>query len=293
MTIPLLADTPDALAALSQVEILYTDLDGTLLGLGGSLLVDEEGQPSAATAEAIIRLNAAALQVVITTGRNRIQCGEIARLLGWHGYIAELGCVIVPERGADPIYNIGIWDDDALAAGETPFERIERSGAVDALMRAFPGKIEPHAPYHLNREATVLLRGSVDVHEAREVLLGLDIAIEIVDNGIIHPLASGLTGVSEVHSYHLMPPGVTKASAVALDMARRGFAREQAAAIGDALTDMEMANEVSLMALVANARSDPRIAPAASRCPNAYAMASGRGTGWAEFSAIWLAARAG
>ena len=33
-------------------------------------------------------------------------------------------------------------------------------GAVETLMAGFPGLLEPHAPYHLNREATVLLRGS-------------------------------------------------------------------------------------------------------------------------------------
>ena len=54
MTIPLLADIPAALDALSRVEVLYTDLDGTLLGPGGSLLVDGDGAPSAATAEAIV-----------------------------------------------------------------------------------------------------------------------------------------------------------------------------------------------------------------------------------------------
>ena len=48
-TIPLLAQNPAALAALRDVEILYTDLDGTLLGLGGSVLVDAKGKPSTMT----------------------------------------------------------------------------------------------------------------------------------------------------------------------------------------------------------------------------------------------------
>jgi len=293
MTIPLLADDPAALAALSLAEVLYTDLDGTLLGLGGSLLVDSSGRPSTVTVDAITRVNAAKLAVVITTGRNRIQCSEIARLLGWRGFIAELGCVIVPDRGAQAVYNVGAWGDDALADGTTPFERIERAGAVDALMRAFPGKLEPHAPYHFNREATILLRGSLDLADAREVLAGLDLAVEIVDNGVIRPLSTGLSDVGEIHAYHLMPPGVTKAGSVALDLARRGLSREQATAIGDAATDVEIADVVALGAVVANAVLDPRVRDAASRRPNVYAMTLERGEGWAEFSGAWLTARAG
>jgi hydroxymethylpyrimidine pyrophosphatase-like HAD family hydrolase len=291
MTIPLLAETPEALAALARVEVLYTDLDGTLLGRGGSLLVDGAGNPSTRTVDAVIRVNAAKLPVVIVTGRNRIQCTEISRLLEWRGFVAELGCVIVPDRGADPIYNVGDWPADTLTAGETPFERVTRAGAVEALVAAFPGKLEPHAPYHHNREATVLLRGSLDVQAAREVLRELDIAIELVDNGIIHPMTTGLTDVDEVHAYHLMPPGVTKAGAVALDLARRGLAREQAAAIGDAATDVGMASAVGLGVMVANAVADARVQAAAAAHDNVYALSRERGEGWAEFASLWLAAR--
>ena len=106
--IPLLTNSPAALKTLSHVEMLYTDLDGTLIGLGGSLLVGGNGQPSAVTAQAVMRLNAAGLPVVITTGRNRIQTAEISRLLGWRGFIAELGCVIVPDRGAEPVYYLSL-----------------------------------------------------------------------------------------------------------------------------------------------------------------------------------------
>ena len=291
MTIPLLADNPAALDALSSVEVVYTDLDGTLLGLGGSLLVDAEGRPSTVTAEAVARLNSAGLTVVLTTGRNRIQCTEITRLLSWRGFIAELGCVMVPDRGAAPVYTDGDWPAGLLGPGETPAERIERIGAVRALMSTFPGCLEPHAPYHLNREATVLLRGSLDLGLAREVLGELDVPVEIVDNGVIHPIAHGLDGVAEVHAYHLLPPGVTKAGAIALDLARRGLARERAAAIGDAASDVAMAGSVALGVVVGNALADARVLQAAAGRDNVYAMTRMRGEGWAQFADAWLAAR--
>lgn len=292
MNTPLLSDSPAALEALSRVSVLYTDLDGTLLGLGGSLLTDEHQSPSASTAEAIARINAAGLTIVITTGRNRIQCAEIARLLGWRGFIAELGCVVVPDRGAEPLYLTGDWPEGSLAAGETPFDAIERLGAMRVLTEAFPGRLESHAPYHVNREATHMLRGSLDLDEACKVLSGLELPVAIVDNGIIHPVSTGLAPeITEVHAYHLIPAGVTKAKTVAADLARRGLEHNQAAMIGDSATDIAVADEVAMGVVVANALNDARAQEAASRRANVYATAHQRGSGWTEFANAWLAAR--
>ena len=289
--IPLLTDSPAALEALSRVEVLYTDLDGTLLGLGGSLLVGGEGNPSTATAEAVMRLNIAGLTAVITTGRNRIQTAEISRLLGWRGFIAELGCVIVSDRGAAPEYFTGDWPEGLLEPGDTPFALIERAGALTALARAFPGRIEAHAPYHLDREATHVLRGFLDTGEAQAVLGELEVPVEIVDNGIIHPLATGLADVPEIHAYHLIPSGVTKAGAVAHDIARRGLSPSSAAAIGDSTSDVAMADATALGILVANACEDARVNAQAAQRDNVYAMSRRRGDGWAEFADVWLTAR--
>ncbi len=289
--IPLLAENPDALAALSLAEVLYTDLDGTLLGWGGSLLVGGDGQPSLATAQAVLDVNDAGLTAVITTGRNRIQCAELARLLGWRGFIAELGCVIVPDRGADPIYFTGDWPDDTVGPGETPFELIEREGALRLLEREYPGRLEPHAPYHLNREATVMLRGYVDLEEAQALLDTLDLPIDIVDNGIVHPLVTGLDELPEIHAYHLMPAGARKQRAVELDRERRGLRREQAVAVGDSAGDVDMADVTGLGIVVANGLEDGAVVEAARARDNVYATRGMRGDGWAELAGLWVAAR--
>jgi phosphoglycolate phosphatase len=291
MSTPLLSESPAALESLAQVRVTYTDLDGTLLGLGGSLLIDGEGNPSTVAAQAVTRVNAAGLVAVITTGRNRIQCAEISRLLGWRGFIAELGCVIVPDRGAPPIFNVGEWPKDTLAPGETPAERIVRTGATRALMEAFPGLLEPHAPYHLNREGTVLLRGLIDLVEASALLAELDAPIAIVDNGIVHPIATGLAELPEIHAYHLMPPGVSKAGAIEADLARRGLTRAQAAAIGDAPTDVAMADACALAVMVANALEDAKVRDAARSRHNVYATVGTRTDGWAEFANLWIGAK--
>lgn len=291
MAIPSLAENPEALEALSRAEVLYSDLDGTLLGVGGSVLVSGDGEPSIAAAEAIVRLNTARMPVVITTGRNRLQCNEITRLLGWRGFIAELGCVIVEERGADPMYYLGDWPADAISPGDTPFLAIERSGALSMLQDEFPGRIEPHAPYHLDREATHVLRGLIDLARAAAVLRALELPIEIIDNGVIHPKHTGLIDLPEIHAYHLLPSGVHKPGAVARDLEARGLARDQAAGIGDSATDVEIADAVGVMGLVANAIDDARVVAAASGRSNVIATSAKRGDGWAEFATAWMRAR--
>jgi hypothetical protein len=98
-SVPPLESHPLAHAALSGASVLYTDLDGTLLGPGARLLSDATGEPWLGVAEAVVALNRAGLTCVICSGRNRWQLMEVSRLLGWDSYIAELGCVIVPGSG--------------------------------------------------------------------------------------------------------------------------------------------------------------------------------------------------
>ena len=119
----------------------------------------------------------------------------------------------------------------------------------------------------------------------------LDVAVDIVDNGIIHPPSTGLRDIAETHAYHLMPRGVDKASAAALDLARRGLVRSQAAAIGDAVTDVGMADSVALGVVVANAVADVRVQEAAAARDNVCAVTRERGEGWAEFANAWMDAR--
>lgn len=278
---------------LARARILFTDIDGTLVGPGGTLLADADGRPSARTAEAVVAVNRAALPVVITTGRNRMQAAEIARLVGWRAFIAELGCVVQFDRSEDPVLLSGDWPDDALLPGETPWQAIVRAGALDALSAAFPGRIEEHAPWHVHRIATHVLRGNVDVGEAQRVLDELPLPIDIVDNGVIRPPRHSLVGVDEVHAYHLVPRGASKTRAIRMVLDRFGMAPEHALAIGDSASDVEMADAVALLVLVANALDDERVREAVAGRKNVVATGGRRGDGWAELAWAWLGARDG
>jgi hydroxymethylpyrimidine pyrophosphatase-like HAD family hydrolase len=291
-TLPTLPESADAHLALSRAKVLYTDLDGTLLGRGGSLLTDVEGRPDATAATAVAMVNAEGLPVVAVSGRNVKQLRELARLLGWHDYIAEVGTVRVNDRGARVRYELGDWTPGLVEeTGMTPYEIIERSGAVAALLAAFPGKVEYHSPYHTDRLVTHALRGELDLGAAQAVLDTFELPLAIVDNGIIRPLRHTLADVRHVHALHVLPKGVTKVHAIQADLTERGCRRDEAIAAGDSVTDVAMAPAVALLVLVANALAQAEVRDAAAGHDNIVVTDGAAGHGWAELARAWLRAR--
>ncbi len=297
-SVNLLADSPEALAALARVEVLYTDLDGTLLAKGGCVLADAVGGPSTRVADAIVALNTANVTVVPISGRGRLQLIELTRLLGWRDFIAEAGAIIVRGVGtpsaATITYNNGQWPGGPVAgSGETPYQVIARSGAYELLQERFPRLVEYHTPWHENRESTHLLRGCIDVAQAQHVIDSVEPPVGILDNGVVRNPGDLDCGDRLPHAYHLVPKGVSKAQAIALDLAARGLTREQAAAIGDSATDIEMADAVAVMALVDNAFESSGVQAELERIErsNVYKTCCQRGEGWAEFARTWLTAR--
>jgi phosphoglycolate phosphatase-like HAD superfamily hydrolase len=294
--IPHLGDDPGIARALGEATILYTDLDGTLVSRG-CLLTDAQGVPSDRVAHAIVEVNRAGLTVVPVSGRGVPQLTEVVRLLGWKDFIAEAGAITVRGLGADSVtvYETGAWGVASVGAGggPTPFERIEAAGAIEALFEAFPGRLEYHDPWHEGREVTHLLRGCVDASDAQTVLNGLELAIDIVDNGIIRNRGS-LTCEGPPHAYHLVPRGVSKAEAIRADLEARGLGPEDAISIGDSATDLEMADVTGVFVLVANGLDSEgvRTELEARPRPNVVRTHRVRGEGWAEFADAWLVARA-
>jgi len=291
---PTYLDTcPELLEALSRVEILYTDLDGTLLGPGGTLLVDGDGGPSFNAAQAVVEVNLAGMPVVIVSGRSRIQLLEVARMCGWNDFIAEAGAVRSYWTGTsrDLIFETPLWPEDLPAEGRSVFDEIVDSGAYEALVEAFPRRIEYHDPWHLNRDATHVLRGCLDVAEAQAVLDTLPLPLGFVDNGLVRRKVPTLTCDGELHAYHIVPKGVSKRAAIEADLAERGLEPWQAAGIGDAPTDLDMAPALGVLALVENALDVPGLGDAMAEHPNAAIVPGKRGDGWAAFAHLWLEAR--
>lgn len=294
-TVPYLDKSTRAREMLARASVLYTDLDGTLVAKGGSVLADAEGAPSTTTAEAIVAVNRAGLDVVPVSGRNRLQLRELTQLLGWRAYIAEAGAIIVRGTGLDAeiVLDIGDWREGEFPEGETPFEIIVRSGALEALISAFPGRIEHFAPWQLDREVTLLLRGCLDTAEAQAVLDTVRPPLDLIDNGQLRSYGTLTCRDMAPHAYHVVPRGVCKARAIALDLASRGLSQQDAIAIGDSATDTEMASAVSAVVLVDNAFESPGVLAELERrgTDGIFRTRAKRSEGWAEFANAWLDAR--
>lgn len=225
------------------LRILYADLDGTLLGPGGSLFADPEGGPTGAAAEALLRLHGAGVELVLVSGRTRRGLAEPARVLGARAFIAELGALLVLEDGSE------IVDAGAAPSGVRPAEELRRSGAAALLLERFPRRLLPVAPW---TEGSLMFQGLVEVEEANAVLRAAGFGwAELRDNGRLRRRPAGLD-VPEVHAYHLLPRGVSKASAVRRHRELRGVPRERTAAVGDSPADVELAAEVGRCFLVSN-----------------------------------------
>lgn len=270
------------LARQVDLRVVYADLDGTLLGPGGSLFAAPDGRVTMRAAEAVAALHRAGVALVPISGRTAQLVREAARLLGCPSYIAELG-------GLTSFDGEIVHDYGAFRGSSTPFEAMARSGAAALLLEAFAGRFEPHAPWaHLDREASMLFRGKVDLDEAGELLKrsGFD-WLSLQDNGIIprHMPGSGKErfpglDVDEVHAYHLVPRGVSKAAAAAADLARRGLGPNAAVGVGDSPADAELAHHVAAVFVVANGR---RAVEAGRAWPdNVYVTDAPYGDGFAE-----------
>ena len=233
----------DALAALDDVMVLYTDLDNTLLGPGGSLLTAADGSPTARAATALVSAAQHGITVVPVSGRGMKQLRNDARLLGLSDCIAEVGGVIL--RGEEIFYEWGACPRDLAA---NPHDTMLLAGAVDAVLDTFPGDIRHFEPWHRGREGGHLFHGMVDTQVADEALTqaGCDWAY-LRDNG-----ATGGWEGRSVRAYHLLPRGVGKAAAVADDLKARGLDPSRAVAIGDSTEDLTMAPEVGVFVMVAN-----------------------------------------
>jgi len=259
-------------------RVLYADIDGTLVGAGGSLFATAEGMPTAAAAEALAALHRAGVALVLVSGRTRGRLAEVARLLGAAGYAAELGALLVdgPDPDAPVIRCFG-----AYRGRVPPAEAMARSGAGALLLERFRGRLELHEPWSREpREATLLLRGLVDPAEATGALEAAGLQwLELLDNGRLRRRSSHLD-LPEVRAYHLVPRGVRKADAVRLHLERHGWSPEEAWAVGDAPADLELAGIVGTFALLGEAAPD--------HPPNALLLGRAGPEGFAEAVAALL-----
>ena len=258
-------------------RVLYTDVDGTLVGPLGNLFWDVNRSPTLAAAEALVRAAREGLEVVALSGRARTGMFEVARLLGLSTWICELGGIRVYDRGTEVVHDHGAFPGDGAPTNEL-------WKALDGLIARFPGRVEEHSPWNANREASLVLRGDLPLAEAEEFLAETGFGwAGLLDNGVVPRRFETLPGLERVHAYHLVPRGVSKAAGIAADRARRGFAKEECAVVGDAAADVECRSEVGRCFLVRNGLAkDPGLAWTLRSGSGVEITSGGHGEGFAE-----------
>lgn len=229
---------------------IYTDLDGTLLGRGGSLFHAHNGGFTLAGAEALRRCHERGVELCFCSGRSVRLLREDARLLGVEKYIAEAGCVLVRDQGATVINNCHPYGE---SEGLGVFEEIAQTGAPAMLLEHFGAALAYHEPWCYDHNYSHLMRGQIDTASAGGLLdAGGHGDLRVVDNGIIEDRGYGMP-VDELHAYHLVPRNSGKGSAIRLDLELSGISRQEAVACGDSAQDLEMADAVRTLYLMANA----------------------------------------
>ena len=264
-------------------RIVYTDLDGTMVGPRGSFWHDAGRALTATPAEALLELHRSGVALVLVSGRTFEQVIEAARIFAADGAIAELGATVAWDSGRSTHRLPGALP--AAYDGRTPMEVMAELGVVEELMAQHPGRLEWHAPWHATHSTDALLRGRVDPVAVDAWLAERGAGwLTLKDNGAL-PVTSRF-GLDEdplpPRVYHLMPRGISKGAAIAWDLERRGLSPADAVAIGDSVSDLEMAPAVGRLFITANGASVDGMTGLLEAVPNVTVTDAEMGEGWAQ-----------
>ena len=272
-----------------MMRCVYLDLDGTLLGPGGSLLRGADGGFALDGVRALQACARAGVEVMLYSGRRQSGVFECARLIGAPAYTFEVGSGLVIDGELE-------WLTDGVVPSVergTIYEQIEASGAPALLLERYHGRLEYHTPWSVGREVSHLFRGSVDLAEVEELLASAGLGwLRLVDNGVVRAATEQVRGLEVVHAYHLIPAGASKVRAVARHMQARGLGPDDVIAVGDSREDLGATSVVGCFWLVANAvERDARLADEIAGQPGVRVAADSYGAGVYEAVVTTLAER--
>jgi hypothetical protein len=265
------------------VRVVYTDLDGTMVGPRGSFWHNADRGLTAEPATALLELHRAGVSLVLVSGRTHPQVVEAARIFAADGAIAELGALVSWDAGREVRLLPG--DLPERFTGREPVSVMAELGILDRLLAEHRGLLEWHEPWHADHTADALLRGQVDPLAVDAWLAAQDAGwLTLKDNGAI-PASSRMTLAPEAlppRVYHLMPRGISKGAAIAWDLRRRGLEPEHAVAIGDSVSDLDMAPAVGRLWITANGAAVEGMAGLLAAVPNVSVTREPMGEGWAQ-----------
>ena len=246
---------------LRKVRYVITDADGTMFP-GAKATVNTAGEPSAELVETLVELTKAGVGVIPCTGRNRAMIQEDARVLGFPGWIAEMGGVLCTRQSSNPEwhYFTGTMPYDE-ASGKTPHDVICETGVIDEVLARWPGHLET---YHDNgigfeyREVTVALRGDAPEDDIQDMLDHSGLPLYLSDNGMVDHISGASELVCDharpegIHTYHITPAGVSKGSGILRFIELAGLEPDEVLGAGDSPADCVIADAVGTFLFMCN-----------------------------------------
>ena len=264
---------------LKDLKVIYTDLDGTLFNDQGCIIKDCEGNFYFEVVKLFERIAKKNWDIVLVSGRNKLQLRYNSMLVGVKNYITELGSELVHNLG-EKVYVT--FDSEKYNYEITKCGR-DLVNIITILKDAFPNKIDSNLDWSIDRTFNALFFGDVDLEKANKILKDAGYgALVLVDNGFSKLVKLNLD-VENMRIYNLMPRGVDKSSAIKLDKELRNFKDSNCIALGDSIEDLKMAPVVKYFFLMRDAiERDGDILNSLCNFDNVFVTKHRMNRGWAE-----------
>jgi len=224
------------LSNLDKIKVIYTDVDNTIVN-DGCLFKSKRGY-AYENAGAIFEMLNADIDVVMVSGRDKNKLFETARLLGFKNYIGNLGMQIVYNLGERIIKNYGT----EIERPEELKEWIVSTRVADRILSEYKGRIRYYKPWSDILTTHLIFIGELEIKGLVKWIENEFPLLRIIDNGPVPPEED----FKNPHAYHIVPAGVGKRSAVAIDRRERELRKENLIAIGDSFEDLTIAEEVGI-----------------------------------------------
>jgi len=272
---------------ISDLKVIYSDLDGTLFNDQGSIIRDARDQYYFDALNLLEKINEKGWDLVLASGRTKDQLRYNAPMINVKNYISELGAELVYDVGE----NVHMTFENSKENFDIIDEGKDLIRITELLMTEFPEKIETKMEWSWNRSSTAVFFGEIDLNKANKLLETEGYGnLVLVDNGFSNLVELRLK-VDRLYIYNLVPMGVTKASGLKLDKKLRGFRNENCIALGDSLEDLKMAAEVKYFFLMKNALDhEDELEAELQKYNNVFITDGVMNRGWFEVMS-WLTAK--
>ncbi len=264
---------------LKDLKVIYTDLDDTLFNDRGCIVKDEKGDYYFEAVKLLPKIAGKNWDVVLVSGRNRVQLRYNAQMIGLKNYIAELGSELIYNLGEE-VYTT--YDKQKMKYDLT-YKGKDLIKIIELFKKNFPGKIESKMEWSKYRSHSILFFGEISLDLANKLLKKEGYGeLALADNGF-SSLVKMKLDIKRLHIYNLAPSGINKSKGIKLDKKIRNFNTGNCIALGDSLEDLKMADEVKYFFLMGNALEHKgMILGELNNYNNVYVTEGAMNKGWAE-----------